>query len=80
MGVCRVFVRTALRTSEGTPSVFSKPTTQEPIHEPKQTVDDTIRITCPECNHQFGVKAPEGVDQAVVACPACNIDFGIEFG
>ena len=59
---------------------ISKPPKEEPIHEPKQTVDDTISITCPECNHQFGIKAPEGVDQAVVACPACNIDFGIEFG
>ena len=36
-------------------------------------------ISCPECNHQFMIKIPQGVDQAVVECPACNTDFGIEF-
>ena len=58
---------------------ISKPSQKEPIQEPKKTINDTISITCPECNHQFAIKAPKGVDQAVVACPTCNIDFGIEF-
>jgi len=58
---------------------ISKPPQKEPIQEHKKTIDDTISITCPECNHQFAIKAPKGVDQAVVACPTCNIDFGIEF-
>ena len=58
---------------------ISKPA-QEPIHEPASRIDGTRNITCPECNQQFTIKIPSGVDQAVVACPACNTDFGIEFG
>ena len=58
---------------------ISKPA-QEPIHEPASRIDGTRNITCPECNQQFRIKIPSGVDQAVVACPACNNDFGIEFG
>ncbi|RPG76558.1 MAG: hypothetical protein CBE08_002275 [Euryarchaeota archaeon TMED248] len=52
---------------------------EEPIQEPNKVIDDTRSITCPECNHQFSIKIPQGVEQAVVACPSCNIDFGIEF-
>ena len=52
---------------------------QEIIQEPKKVIDASRNISCPECNHQFMIKVPQGVDQAVVECPACNTDFGIEF-
>jgi hypothetical protein len=49
------------------------------IEEPKKVIDDTRKINCPECQHEFKVKVPKGVAQAVVACPSCESDFGLEF-
>ncbi len=47
--------------------------------EPPKAIDDSRQITCPECQHNFRIRIPKGVPQAVVACPKCNSDFGLDF-
>ena len=47
--------------------------------EVSKVIDDSRQINCPECQHEFRIRVPKGVPQAVVACPACNSDFGLDF-
>ena len=62
-------------------SVKAQIKTPESTKSPEITkvVDDSRKINCPECQHEFRIRVPKGVPQAVVACPSCNSDFGLDF-